>query len=158
MKIIVISDTHSRNKEILDYILNMETPDMIFHLGDYAEDGELLSQNLGVPSVIVRGNGDYQTKYLEDELVEVKGKKIFLTHGHNYNVRFTLDNLIYKGRELGADIVLFGHTHIPVNIQEDNVFIMNPGSPSFPRGVSGKKTFGLISISDTIKMEIIEIK
>ena len=33
--------------------------------------------------------------------------------------------------ELGVDMILFGHTHIPIDIEEDGIKIMNPGSPSF---------------------------
>src|SRR5699024_4567612 len=130
MKIIVISDTHGKNKNILNHILGVEKPDILFHLGDYTEDGEIISNKLGVDSIIVKGNGEYGSNYKEDELIELKGKKIFLTHGHKYNVRFTLDNIIYKGKEMGADIVLYGHTHVPINIIEDGMHIMNPGSPS----------------------------
>lgn len=158
MKIVVISDTHSKNQEILDYILKNEKPDLLFHLGDYVKDGEIISRKLGIASIIVKGNGDYGSGYKEEEIIEIRGKKIFLTHGHKYNVRYTLDNIIYKGQELGADIVLFGHTHVPINICEDEIYVMNPGSPSFPRGLSGKKTFGMINIGKRVEMEIVEIK
>lgn len=157
MKIIVISDTHSRNEEILGELLKIEKPDMIFHLGDYVEDGEKIVKELGVDSLIVKGNGDYYSQYNEDEIVGIKGKKIFLTHGHRYNVRYNIDNLIYKGQEVGADIVLYGHTHVPINIKENGMHIMNPGSASFPRGMSYEKTYGVINIGDAINIKIVKI-
>ena len=80
-----------------------------------------------------------------------------MTHGHRYNVRFNYTSLYYKGLELKADIVLFGHTHVPLNIKENNLIIMNPGSPSLPRSQDRKKTFGIIEIGDRIKTEIVEI-
>lgn len=158
MNILVISDTHSRNDEIIGYISKYEDPDMIFYLGDYVEDGEEISNMLNVETVIVRGNGDYFSPYEDDELIEINGINIFLTHGHIYSVDFNLDRLIYRAKELDADIALFGHTHIPINIKEDGIYIMNPGSPSFPRGGSFNKTFGKINIEDHINIEIINIE
>lgn len=158
MKIFVISDTHGRNEEIIEYLLKCEEADIIFHLGDYAEDGERIAEALGIETIIIRGNGDYFSQYEDDELIEVNGRKIFLTHGHNYNVDYSLDNIIYRAKELEADIALFGHTHIPINIKENGVHIMNPGSPTFPRGGSFDKTFGIINIEDTIDINIINIE
>lgn len=158
MKIIVISDTHGNNKDIFKKISEIEKPDFIFHLGDYVEDGIKISKAFGIETIIVRGNGDMGlTKYNEDELIEIKGKKIFLTHGHKYNVSNSLTNLYYKALELGADLVLFGHTHIPINIKENNIIVMNPGSPTLPRGNNRTKTFGVVEIKNEIETKIIEI-
>lgn len=157
MKIVVISDTHGNNKDVIEKISENKKPDLIFHLGDYVEDGIKISKVFGIKAIIVRGNGDMGlTKYNEDELIEIKGKKIFLTHGHKYNVSNGLTNLYYKALELGADVVLFGHTHIPINIKENGIIMMNPGSPSLPRGNNGTKTFGIVEIKSEIKTEIIE--
>lgn len=157
MRIVVVSDTHGNYKEVLKAIERNGKFDMFFHLGDYVGDGEKLKEILSIPSIIVKGNGDYWSNYNEDEIIEIKGKKILMTHGHKYNVRFNYTNLYYRGLELEADIVLYGHTHVPLIIQENNLIIMNPGSPSLPRSQDRKKTFGIIEIGDYIKTEIIEI-
>lgn len=158
MKIVVVSDTHGNNKYILETLLEMEKPDMLFHLGDYVEDGEKISKALGIETIIVKGNGDYfNTKYKEDELINIKNKKIFLTHGHKYNVENGITNLYYKGLELGADLVLFGHIHKPIIEIEKNIIIMNPGSASIPRSPDKIKTFGLVNIGEKINTKIIQI-
>jgi putative phosphoesterase len=158
MKIVVVSDTHGNNKYILEKLLEMEKPDMLFHLGDYVEDGEKISSALGIETIIVKGNGDYfNTKYKEDELINIKNKKIFLTHGHKHNVENGITNLYYKGLELEADLVLFGHTHRPIIEIEKNIIIMNPGSASIPRSPDKIKTFGLVNIGEKINTKIIQI-
>ncbi|MBC8586772.1 metallophosphoesterase [Paratissierella segnis] len=157
MRIAVVSDTHGNYKEVLRALERQDKFDMLFHLGDYVDDGEKLKKILSIPTIIVKGNGDYWSDYNEDEIIEIKGKKILVTHGHRYNVRFNYTSLYYKGLELKADIVLFGHTHVPLNIKENNLIIMNPGSPSLPRSQDRKKTFGIIEIGDRIKTEIVEI-
>lgn len=157
MRIAVVSDTHGNNKEFLKALEIHKDFDMLFHLGDYVDDAEKLKKILSVPTIIVKGNGDYWSNYNEDEVIEIKGKKILLTHGHKYNVRFNYTNLYYRGLELKVDLVLFGHTHVPINTKENNLIIMNPGSPSSPRSYDRKKTFGIIEIGEDIKTEIIEI-
>lgn len=158
MKIVIVSDTHGNNKEVLVSILEDEKPDLLIHLGDYVEDGEKISKILEVPSVIVKGNGDFRSNYPEDRVIEVEGKKIFLTHGHRYDVRYSIDKIYYRALELGADIVLFGHSHIALNTWEDGILIMNPGSPSLPRDINRTKSYGVIKIGEDIKSEIVEIK
>jgi len=157
MRIIVVSDTHGIISFFIDKIRTMDKPDLILFLGDYTRDGEKISAELGVETVIVKGNGDLGTLYNEDEIIEIRGKKIFLTHGHKYKVNSGLNNIYYKGLEVEADIILFGHTHIPLNIIENNIVIMNPGSPTLPRSPERIPTFGLIEIGDNISTSIIEI-
>lgn len=159
MRIFVVSDTHGSTKEFLDKVNIMEKPDLIIHLGDYIRDGIKIEREMGVKTIMVKGNGDYfDLGYNEDEILSIKGKTIFITHGHKYNVRYGEDNLIYKGMELNADLILFGHTHVPLFFEESGIIVMNPGSPTLPRGFNGKKTFGIIEIGDEIIGEIIEIK
>lgn len=159
MRIAVVSDTHGNNKDIIEKLSEIERPDILIHLGDYVSDGVTISKAFGLKSIIVKGNGDYLcTEYKEDEFIELKGKKFFLTHGHKYNVQGGLTNLYYKGLELGADIVLFGHIHVPIIEKVGDMIIMNPGSPSLPRNADRIKTFGIIEIGDTIETKIIKIK
>lgn len=158
MRILIISDSHGNIDDVLRKIKTMEKSDMLFHLGDYVEDGIRLKEQLNIPTIIVRGNGDQsRTDFNDDELVEIKGKKIFLTHGHKYDVRFDILKLYYKAQEVGADYILFGHTHVPIIERVENTVIMNPGSPFLPRGYNKKKTFGMIIIGSSIEEKIIEI-
>jgi putative phosphoesterase len=66
---------------------------------------------------------DYATVFLE----ELGGRMIYLTHGHHYNE----GNLppMKKG-----DILINGHTHIPVAKEENGFVFLNPGSVSIPKG------------------------
>lgn len=157
MRILVISDTHGMNDEIIDAVLEDEEFDLLIHLGDYVEDGETISEILGLPKAIVAGNGDFNSGYPEDRLLQVKDIKIFLTHGHKYNIGKNIDNIYYRALELEADIALFGHSHKSINIKEDKMIIMNPGSTSLPRSQHMIRTYGIIEIGEKIKTEIIEM-
>ena len=158
MRILVISDTHGKVDEALKLIKNMEKPDLIIHLGDYVEDGEYIERETGIKVELVRGNGDfYNKKYEDDRVLEIGGKRIFLTHGHKYRVKYDVLSLLYRAEELEADIVLFGHTHVPLIVKENNILIMNPGSISFPRGYKSPKTYGIIEINEGVNVSIEKI-
>ena len=43
--------------------------------------------------------------------IELGGKKIWLTHGHNYYVSLDLKVIEQEAVARGMDIVMFGHTH-----------------------------------------------
>lgn len=156
MRILVISDTH-RNIDSLTSVMEDQKPDLILHLGDNVEDGEMISRIYGLETIIVRGNGDFNQDYPNDRVLDLAGKRIFMTHGHRYSVRNGHMSLYYKSLETGADIVLYGHTHIPVNLREKDLIIMNPGSPSLPRQWERVKTVGLIEINGNISSQIIEL-
>lgn len=159
MKIVVVSDTHGSTDTIIKNIRSMERPDMIFHLGDYIEDGIKIRDALDIHTIMVRGNGDFGKRKFEDEqIIEIMGRRIFLTHGHKYNVRFGVQNLFYRAMEVQADVVLYGHTHIAKILDNEGILIMNPGSPDYPRGITRKGTFGLITLGDKVKPKILEIK
>ncbi len=158
MKIFVVSDTHGSTKEFINKVNGLGSSDLIIHLGDYVEDGLKIEKATGIKTVIVKGNGDYfHSEFDEDEILNIEGKTIFITHGHNYNVRYSIDSLIYRAKEVKADLALFGHTHVSTFFEEDGIMVMNPGSASMPRGFNRKKTFGVIEISEKISGRIIEI-
>jgi len=158
MKVIVVSDTHGRIDDFISKINSMEKPQLIIHLGDYVEDGEKIKSITKVGTIIVKGNGDYFNKtYKDDEVIYIGGKRFFITHGHKYGVKYGLNNLLYRGEEVGADIILFGHTHAPLIVKDSNIMIMNPGSASYPRGIERKKTFGIIEIEEAVSMRIEKI-
>lgn len=135
MKILVLSDSHGslRNvqKAVDKYGVNA---DIIVHCGDAPRgETEWLTEFCKNSTVVcVRGNCDFTTCERKDvELLTVEGKTIMVTHGHLFNAKFGLERLSYAGEERGADIVLFGHTHIPTDETIGKVRLINPGSCSF---------------------------
>lgn len=146
MLIAVVSDTHREEKYIKIIKKLIKDADILIHLGDNIEDAEFLGDNFKGEVYIVAGNCDFSRKYPKDRLIEVNEKKIFLTHGDLYGVKMGLNNIYYKGKEIGADIVLFGHTHQAFIEETCEIILMNPGSPSLPR--LSKKSIGFIKIEN----------
>lgn len=157
MRIFVVSDTHGRINEFVRYAKKLEKPDLIIHLGDNVEDAYQIEKEMKVDTVVIRGNCDFVSNNIESEkLLKIKDKRIFITHGNKYNVKYGFSRLLYKAEEVEADMVLFGHTHIPfIESEKYGTIIMNPGSPALPRGSSGY-SFGIIDIGEKIKAKIVE--
>ncbi|ERI94239.1 phosphodiesterase family protein [Clostridiales bacterium oral taxon 876 str. F0540] len=133
MQIAVISDTHRHSYSInraADIIKDM---DMLIHLGDNVDDVEIFKENFKGKIINVRGNCDFTSFTPRERLEEIEGKKIFITHGDKYSVKYDLLRLKYRAKEVGADIVLFGHTHQSLELYEDGIWFINPGSASLPR-------------------------
>ena len=86
-----------------------------------------------------------------EEIIEIEGYKILVTHGHYYYVNSGVDNLKAYAREQGVDIAMFGHTHVPYFEVDDELTILNPGSLTYPRQMGRKPTFLMMEIDDNGK-------
>ena len=157
MEIIVVSDTHNNIKAIETILEISKNADMIFHLGDNIADARELEKHFHGVVHMVKGNCDYGDNGLNEKLVEIEGKKFFLTHGDRYGVNYGLDKLYYRGLELGADCILYGHTHKKVNICEDGVYIVNPGSLPLPRDNSASYARINFDKNTNINVKLVEI-
>lgn len=156
MKIGVLSDTHGNRTMMERAAVKIQHCDMVIHLGDNDKDVDYLKKYVDVPFYVVRGNCDFASKAPKELLEYIEGKKVLMTHGDKYNVKCGLMRLMYRGKEEEADIILFGHTHIPMKEYEENMLIMNPGSVGNPRLTSA--TIGMIEIKDgIINSYIVEI-
>ncbi|RKD28983.1 metallophosphoesterase [Thermohalobacter berrensis] len=159
MKILVVSDTHGDIHKCTEILEKEKSVDLFIHLGDYTKDVNQIKEKFNITILNVRGNCDYlDYNTPEEEIIKVNGKRILLTHGHRYGVKRGLQNLYYRSKELELDAVFFGHTHIPTLRNFDNILFFNPGSISRPRGRNLDKTYGLITIEDNIKPNIIKVK
>lgn len=155
MKIGVLSDTHMMQKCIDKTIPYLKECDLILHAGDNFSDSKYIHSQTNVDIIAVKGNCDFE--YVEDEIIfDIEGKNIFLCHGDKYDVKYGIDIIEKKAKSIGADVVVFGHTHTPLNISKDGILYLNPGSTSLPRGVL-YKSMCLLNIKYD-KIEVKEIK
>lgn len=146
MKLLVVSDNHGDRHALVDLAAKREKEvDAMFHCGD----SELPATDpLWQKFVVVQGNCDYDPGYQQKQVVEIGNERIFMTHGHLYQVNSGLMNLSLAGREENATIVLYGHTHrLGVEMNEGQL-ILNSGSISQPRGrFAPLKTYAIIEVS-----------
>ncbi len=147
MKLLVFSDSHTDIETMADAILH-EQPQMVLHLGDHYGDALSLRDRFPyIPMHFVMGNTDFFGSGETEQVLKVEGRRLYMTHGHLFNVKNGLNTIYLKGRSVNADIVLFGHTHVPFNEEEQGFTLFNPGSCNLYGHGRAKPTYGCISIS-----------
>lgn len=129
-KALIMSDTHGLTEEVVR-VTNSFSSDIIFHCGDFCVEKDLDPFN---KMIMVKGNCDFDPNVSDEQIMEWEGIRFFITHGHLYNVNYSLLHLTYRAKELKADVALFGHTHYPLCTESDGLILVNPGSLKEPRG------------------------
>ena len=167
MLIGVISDTHVTKGECLQAsVFQLQEAifqvfkdvDLIMHAGDIFSVETLKQLSTIAPVVAVAGNGD--SAELAHELgyqrtVYAQGLTIGLAHGHHGHS--TPDGTVRSCAWFkDADIVIGGHTHLPVwEQQPDGVWFLNPGSTGVPKVERGASVALLTIEGSTFNAEII---
>ncbi len=152
MKCLVFSDSHGSPYYIERAIAMHKDADAVFFLGDGLADIEpLVAKYRSMTWFYVRGNCDIRTGILgaEAELfgkITFENKKIFYMHGDRCNVKRGIDGALSLAKSNGADILLFGHTHIPHESYSDGIYAFNPGSIAASYG--NAPTFGVLTVTD----------
>ena len=158
MEFLVLSDSHGNPGRLMEiFNKQIKKPNGIFFLGDGIRDLDLCDFS-DTPIYCVKGNCDLFSfgaaeAFQEEKIAEVCGYKVMMTHGHLYGVKYTTEKILHSAAQKCADILLFGHTHMPferiympeckeIPDLKKILHVMNPGA------VGGFAcSFGNISIS-----------
>lgn len=146
MRVMIVSDTHRKHRYLKMALDRMAPIDRLIHLGDAEGYEDYIEELAGCPLDIVAGNNDFFST-LEYEKVIIVGKyKVFITHGHYYYVNTGIRDITRAGKSQGADIVMYGHTHLPLISHREGITVLNPGSMSYPRQEGRKPSFIMMEI------------
>lgn len=129
-RFLIFSDSHGYINNCIHLIDSLK-PDGIIHAGDILRDcDDLMSLYPELPMYCVCGNNDFSARFPLDLSVETEAGKIFITHGHEYRVKYELgySTLIKKAKAEGAIMCVFGHTHLPYTEVKNGITLLNPGS------------------------------
>ena len=138
MKILILSDSHG-DTVYLSEIISRHNVDKTLHLGDLEISKDFF------PMTIVRGNSYMDPEAPLERVIEVDGKRLFMTHGHIYSVHNGLTSINLKAQSVNADYCLFGHTHIPCYKTNKGILFINPGAISRPR--NGRSSYMILDTS-----------
>ena len=134
MRLAVISDTHlPRGRRRLPdrCVAELGAADLILHGGDLVTEEVLeVLEAVGPPVRAVLGNVDDPAlagRLPEALEVDADGVRIAMVHDAG-PAKGRLERL--RRRFPGADVVVFGHSHIPLHEQDGGFQIFNPGSPT----------------------------
>ena len=150
MYIGLISDTHGSLKAV-------EQAVSLAQKRDCTPDAEYLKSLVDVPVYGVAGNCDWPTgDTCYERIVEVAEHRIFMTHGHNYGVRYTQEYIMEAAESQKADIAIYGHTHI-VEYISGPPLILNPGSAARPRDEQ-RGSFMIMELNPHIEPKITVVR
>jgi putative phosphoesterase len=92
--------------------------------------------------------------------LEINGCRLLLTHGSPRHVREYLrprlsdEELAPVVQDLEAEVLLIGHTHIPMARRVAGTWIFNPGSVGFPKDGDPRASYALLSVEDEVRVEV----
>ena len=129
MRILILSDSHLRTWLLPQALAAEPEAELIIHLGDGAEAMPPYLEADRRPAFLLRGNCDKLLPCMTEILeTDVAGSHIYAAHGHQHFVKYEIDKLALEARLHGADIVLYGHTHMPFYEYLNGMHIFNPGA------------------------------
>lgn len=128
---LVLSDSHRDYLSLAEAIRLHREADAVFFLGDGENDLYTYSVEkewTGKKLTAVCGNGDFRSELPKEVSLPLCGKNFFVLHGHTRAVKSGLQMLSEAAHEKNADIVLYGHTHVPRAERLDGIWFLCPGS------------------------------
>ncbi len=146
------SEPHGRMRRWLPLAAepHLESADVILHAGDLLDDGVLVRLRTYAPVYAVLGNNDRDLVGVLPQtlLMDLDGVRIGMVHDSG--------PVTGRGRRLrrrfpDAEMVVFGHSHAPVNeLGEEGQLLFNPGSPTQRRAQPSHSLGELLIHSGTI--------
>lgn len=147
MKVLIVSDSHGKNQYLHKAIEQVAPIDLLIHLGDIECEAEYIRSIAPCPLEIVAGNNDFINFDIpREKILKIGRYKVMITHGHRYDVYYNTSTIREIAMENKIDIVMFGHTHVPMITFQDNIWLINPGSISLPRQNGREHTFIVMDI------------
>lgn len=126
MKIGLISDTHGQLRpQVFEHF---EGVDLILHAGDIGNAGIITELEAIAPVHAVHGNTDgfaIASAYKEQVDLALEGLRIVLAHGHKLGSPVPR---LLRSAFPDADIVIYGHTHVPLVDRSARPLLINPGA------------------------------
>ena len=161
MNFLIISDSHGDRNNISKAFERCHSLDAIFYLGDGTNDFDDSDRFCRTPLFCVRGNCDTDEGVPLERTVRLDGYTVMMSHGHLFGIDpSNFDKAAARAAKLDADILLLGHTHVPLEkyLPEGTEIggvtlrkplrVFNPGSVGRLRSDTGfKYYFGTMSFT-----------
>lgn len=142
----LISDTH-RPRRLPEFpptlFEALAGVDLLLHAGDVGQLSVLNELSQIAPLIAVHGNdetAEAQRELPYQQLVSVGNHRLLLWHSHfpdraeemasrkEEPLQNKMARMAGRGQQAGADIVIFGHWHIPLARQMGELLVVNPGA------------------------------
>jgi putative phosphoesterase len=164
MNLIILSDTHIKQGQSLlsrlpeELISIIKSCDLIIHAGDFETLG--CYKELEALGKLAAVHGDTDSPELmellpERNVMDIEGIKVGVIHRGQLTSE-NMDGLVYLAKEMGVDVLIFGHFHHPIAHKTD-VLLLSPGSATVP-GIAEPSAIYLEIKNKTVTGKIIRCK
>ncbi|RAP74134.1 metallophosphoesterase family protein [Paenibacillus montanisoli] len=155
MKVVVVSDTHMTRmaKKLPERLIQeLRDADAILHAGDWTAFSVLDMLQAYATTEGVAGNNDGDeiiARFGHLKVLDIGGVRIGLVHGHigTGKREDTVTNAFKSFGPGSVDVIVFGHSHVPVIQKRNEVLMFNPGSPTDKRRQK-QYSFGVFTIEE----------
>lgn len=110
-------------------------------------------------------NMAYLAQLPQEIRLEVEGWRVLLTHAspesneEHLNLETSDERLRWLAAAASADIIVFGHSHVPFSRCVDGVWFINPGSVGRPDDGDPRASYAMVEITpDTVQVEQIRLE
>ena len=155
MKIGVISDTHGKLRP--EVFMHFSDVEHILHAGDIGPLDLLHELEAIAPVTAVWGNTDgMEVRAAVPEIAQVMlaGRRITVTHGHQLGSPKPA-GLLHAHPD--ADVIVYGHTHRPLQREMDGRWVINPGGAGAPRFGLNPSVMVVELEGDGVRVELVEL-
>ena len=149
VRAVVLADTHLRagtGRRLPESVYRLlDNADVILHAGDLVDRSVLDTLSSIAPTYAVLGNNDHDLvgRLPETQDLELEGVRIAMIHDSGSS---TGRAARLRRRFPDADVVVFGHSHIPLDTEGiDGQRLFNPGSPT-QRRAQPHRTAGVFEL------------
>ncbi|SFB22240.1 hypothetical protein SAMN04488072_11072 [Lentibacillus halodurans] len=158
MKIVVTGDTHLKKAGKLPARLTteLESADFIIHAGDWKSIDAYTELSRYGEVAGVHGNvddDDIKEQLPSKEILTLNGFKIGVVHGHG-DKKTTEKRAIEVFDSDDVDVIIFGHSHIPMIRYFKKQLLLNPGSPTDKRTLP-YYSFAILEMREEMHAKII---
>lgn len=146
MKVLIVSDTHRNEDNLIKALQKENNLDLLIHCGDVEGSEYEIENYAGCHAVFVSGNNDFFSRLPRELELQVEDYKVWVTHGHNYYVNTNPEYIRKEARLRSMDIVMYGHTHRPVIERKEDLIVINPGSLTYPRQEGRRPSYVVLEV------------
>jgi putative phosphoesterase len=148
MEVVVLADSHLTrglhgiDPQVLDAVTRA---DVVLHAGDITSHQALAELAAMTRTYAVLGNNDRDLNGTLPENLQLELGGVQIAMVHDSGARAGRPRRLHR-RFPDADLVVFGHSHVPVNeVGEQGQLLFNPGSPTQRRS-QPHRTFGRLRL------------
>ena len=140
MKILLVSDSHGNNEALRKLVEMYPHMDLYLHAGDFECDDYALT-----PFDAIKGNCDHFTSLSSKRIIHTPYGALYMHHEPVLPMNIK--------KEYDIKIFIHGHTHRRKFVQENGMYIINPGALAFARD-GHDLSYAIVEISEfDVKVE-----